>query len=384
MVKPNFSALYETQYTTKFDVGEFLVLKSEGGFNQYMADSPFIKDNSTAAITLRINQEIPYHEIPYQVTLIARREIPEKTCTVVARFAMEFEATDYCDRQTALIAASLKSNQSSTSEESTTTISEGNSDIIRLMKELDAKQKSFEMYVVDRFTAIESGIALLLQRFETVVDEMKKKKAGEIGQAIRRKATTPDEPIELIADAKRESLQDQIDDFIKSDEGKALNVSINGHCFYDDASVLNLASKVKDPRKLGLYVYQLLFKAKTLRHWAVGNLQTGKVANSSNRRSEPKKILNSEVNQVIGNIATLVGGCVVDDRDYGWWMSQIRAGLNGRGDSMYSSLSVRCPSINYIRVGGRKYKPAFSDLSEFHAPASKKVRPDEESSDSDN
>uniref|UniRef100_A0A7E4UU98 DDE_Tnp_1_7 domain-containing protein n=1 Tax=Panagrellus redivivus TaxID=6233 RepID=A0A7E4UU98_PANRE len=168
-------------------------------------------------------------------------------------------------------------------------------------------------------------------------------------------------------------LQEQINVFGDSAE-EALNVAIEGKCFKMDARLVKAAALVQNPRHFGITIFQLVMDITTLINYSVGYLQTGRIAGPSKRqKGEPKKPLSMEFNRFFGNLCMLCGGCAVHEASLRIWFSEIRDGLNERGDNLFAGSAKKKPDLGYMRPG-EDHRPAFDDPTVFMAPPTKKRR----------
>uniref|UniRef100_A0A7E4WD80 TLDc domain-containing protein n=1 Tax=Panagrellus redivivus TaxID=6233 RepID=A0A7E4WD80_PANRE len=229
----------------------------------------------------------------------------------------------------------------------------------------------------NRMTNMEGAISLCNERILKASTDMMAMKAAEAAAAqstIMRKPVNPSDPPQAISLVPYMELQEQIDAFIESAEGKALDVSINGKSFAMDAHLVRAAQHVKKPRDFAAVIFQMVLDVSHLKDYSIGYLDTGRVAGISKRQNGgPKTLFSEDFNRFLGNLCMLCGGCVVHETTLRVWWSEVRYGLNSKGDNIFAGSSLTSPDLHYMRPGS-VHLPVFSDPKVFAAPPARKRR----------
>uniref|UniRef100_A0A7E4VZR4 SSD domain-containing protein n=1 Tax=Panagrellus redivivus TaxID=6233 RepID=A0A7E4VZR4_PANRE len=146
---------------------------------------------------------------------------------------------------------------------------------------------------------------------------------------------------------------------------RRFDLIIGGFDFFTLIASLDLSRFLRDPRAFGIHIFALIADPALLSQYFIGDLFDGTVGKCRNRpNGEKKVVLSKKFNKIFGKMCIFGGGCTMrpDQRDI--WLTQVRNGLNGRGDSVHRKQdSVKFPKPVYLN--GIRHVPPFADLSQF-------------------
>uniref|UniRef100_A0A7E4WBH7 Uncharacterized protein n=1 Tax=Panagrellus redivivus TaxID=6233 RepID=A0A7E4WBH7_PANRE len=254
-----------------------------------------------------------------------------------------------------------------------------NATVIALLEKfLAGQQELLQMTreIQGRLTNVENAVGLSNNKVSSLTDAVMEKNNDAVlmnEKTFLRKPINKDDPPQALAMVGYQELQKQIDEFI-DDDGRNLNVTLNGESFYLDAKMLQAAQYVKSPRQFGPYVFQLALDLTHLANFLLGYLETGRVAGQSKRHNKaPKKLLSEDFNKFFGNLCDLCGGCVVAQKSRKQWFMEVRDGLNSKGDNLFAGSPPIYPNLDYMRSGAQ-HTPRFNNPDQFIAPPLRKRR----------